>query len=187
MLQARFLTAGSDYVPDNVLGETTPPHFSKSSDGSKDLPLAHLRSSCPLAQSRLDPCGNGHCANVATFANQINHGPVSLAHLDVVELQAHQFRSAKTTTEQHGQHRVVAFCPHAVSPRMLEYFRTLLDTQPIAGTESELLDSFDAPIPLASPAKVIGSAFCFLQILSRACKNLRKIMKPEQFDLPLSG
>src|SRR5215472_5292008 len=80
VFQANFLAAGSDHVPDNVLGETTPPHLSKSGDGSKDLPLAHPSSSCPLVQSGLDPRRNGHRANVATFADQINHGPVSLAH-----------------------------------------------------------------------------------------------------------
>ncbi|MGC1161691.1 MAG: hypothetical protein WA881_06225, partial [Candidatus Sulfotelmatobacter sp.] len=41
------------------------------------------------------PVRNRHRANVAAFANQINNGPVSLAHLDVVQIQANQFRPAK--------------------------------------------------------------------------------------------
>jgi hypothetical protein len=90
---------------------------------------------------------------MATFANQINHGPVSLAHLDVVQFQANQFRSAKTTTKQHGQHRVIALGAHIVTASVLEYFRTLLCAQPIAGTESELLDSFDA----ANPGSQLGT------------------------------
>src|SRR5262252_7459888 len=70
--------------------------------------------------------------------------PMALTHLDVVELQANEFRSAKTTTEQHRQHCVIALSTHCVSPRMLEDFRTLLCGQTIARTEPELLDSFDA-------------------------------------------
>src|ERR1039458_7561792 len=46
---------------------------------------------------------------------KINHRPVSLAHLDVVQLQTDQFRPAKATTEQHGQHRIIALGAHSVS------------------------------------------------------------------------
>jgi hypothetical protein len=80
---------------------------------------------------------------VATFANQIDHGPVSLTHLDVIELQANQLRPAKATTEQHGQHRVVPLRAYTVTTRVFEYFRTLLCAQPIARPEPELLDSLD--------------------------------------------
>ena len=147
VLQSGFLATGSDHVPDNVLGDATAPHLSESGDRSKDFALAHASGSCPLVQSGLDPCGNGHCANVATFADQINHGPVSLAHLGVVELQANQFRSAKTTTKQHGQHRIIALRSHTFTTSVFEYFRTLLCAQPITGTESELLNSFDTADP----------------------------------------
>jgi len=81
---------------------------------------------------------------VATFANQIDHGPVPLTHLDVIELQANQLGPAKVTTEQHGQHRVIPLRAHTVTTRLFEYFRTLLHAQPVARPESELLDSSDA-------------------------------------------
>lgn len=145
--QACSLTAGSDHVPDNVLREAAAPHLSLSGDRSKDFALTNLSGSCPLIESGFHPVGNGHGANVATLANQINNGPVSLAHLDFIKLQAHKFRPAKATTEQHGQHRIIALGAHSVSPRVLEHFRTLLRAQPITGPESELLDSLDAANP----------------------------------------
>ena len=129
--QAGSLAAGSDHVPDNVLREAAAPHLSPSGDRSKDFALTNSGGSCPLIESGFHPVRNGHRANVATFTNQINHGPVSLAHLDVIQLQTDQFRPAKATTEQHGQHRIIALSPHRVSPRMLEHFRTLLRAQPI--------------------------------------------------------
>jgi len=147
VLQACSLAAGSDHVPDNVLREAAAPHLSPAGDRSKDFALTNPSGSCPLIESGFHPVRNGHCANVATFANQINHGPVSLAHLDVVQLQTDQFRPAKATTEQHGQHRIIAFGAHSVSPRMFEHFRTLLCAQPITGPESELLDSLDTANP----------------------------------------
>src|SRR5215469_17441044 len=143
VFQACSLAAGSDHVPDHVLRDATAPHLSQSGDRSKDFALANPSGACPLVESDFDPVRNGHGPNVATFADQIDHGPVSLAHLDVVQLQANQFRPSKPTTKQHGQHRIIALGAHTVTTSALEYFRTLLCAQPIAGPESELLDSFD--------------------------------------------
>ena len=153
MLQASSLAAGSDHVPDHVLRNTIAPHLSQPGDGSKDFAVTDPSGTRPLVQSGFDPCWNGHGTNVAAFADEINYGPVSLTHLNVVALQADEFGSAKPTTKQHGQHRVIPLGPHAVSPRMFEYFRTLLCAQPIAGTESELLDSFDT----ADPGSQLGT------------------------------
>lgn len=83
----------------------------------------------------------------ATFAYQINYGPMALTHLNVVELQADEFRSAKAATEQHGQHGVIALGTHTVTKSRLEYFRTLLCAQSVAGAESELLDAFHSANP----------------------------------------
>src|SRR5256885_14135383 len=103
MLQACSLAAGSDHVPDNVLREAAAPHLSPTGDRSKDFALPNPSGSCPLIESGFHPARNRHRANVATFANQINNGPVSLAHLDVIQFQADKFRPAKTTTKQHSQ------------------------------------------------------------------------------------
>ena len=70
-------------------------HLSPSGDRSKEFALTNPSGSCPLIESGFHPVRNGHRANVATFANQINNGPVSLAHLEVVQLQTDQFRPAK--------------------------------------------------------------------------------------------
>ena len=90
---------------------------------------------------------------MATFADQINHRPVPLAHLDVLQLQANEFRSAKAATEQHGQHGVIALRPHTVTASTLQNFRTLFNTQPIPGTEPQLFDAFDS----ADPGSQLGA------------------------------
>jgi hypothetical protein len=59
---------------------------------------------------------------VPTLADQIHYGPVTLANLDLLQVQTHQLRPAKATTKQHGQHCIVAFCSHAVAARMLQDF-----------------------------------------------------------------
>ena len=112
VLQARSLAAGLDYVPHDILRDAFPPHLSRPGDGSKDPSLRDPGGSCPLIERDFHPFWNGHGADVATLADQIHDRPVPLAHLDVIQLQADQFRSAKATTKQHGQHRVVALGTH---------------------------------------------------------------------------
>jgi hypothetical protein len=62
-----------------------------------------------MIERSLDPSRNGHSADVAALADQVYDCPVSLAHLDLLHLQAHQLRSAKATTKKHRQHGIVSF------------------------------------------------------------------------------
>ena len=86
VLQSGFLAAGSDHVPDDVLRDTIAPNLSQSGDRSKDFAITDPGGACPLVESRLDPHWDGHRANVATLADQIDYGPMALTHLDVIEL-----------------------------------------------------------------------------------------------------
>lgn len=115
MLQARSLAAGLDYVPHNILRDPVPPHLSRSSDGSEYPSIRDPGCSYPLIECCFDPIWNRNGADVASLADQIHHRPVSLAHLDFIQLQADQFRSAEATTEQHGQHRVVTLGAHGTA------------------------------------------------------------------------
>jgi hypothetical protein len=172
MLQARSLAAGLDYVPHNILRDAFSPNLSRPSDGSKD---SALRDSCcyrPLIERRLYPFWDGHRADVAALADQVYHRPVPLTHLDFIQLQAHKFRSTKTTTKQHGQHGAIALGAHAVTASMLEYLRTLLCAQPITGTESELLDSLDAANPSSQLGTQQASIGGFVSQTTHGCKLL---------------
>ena len=136
-------------IPFRCLDRCMPiaPNLSRPGNGSKDPSLPNTGCSCPLIEGYFDPFWNRHGADVATLTNEIHHCPVPLAHLDFIQLQAHKFRSAKTRTEQHGQHRVVALRSHAIPTSTLEYFRTLFCAQPVAGAKSQLLDSFHSANP----------------------------------------
>src|SRR5450432_4463914 len=147
MLQAHSFTATLDYVPHDILRDAFSPYLARPGNCSKDPSLRHPGCCYPLIECRFDPLWNGHGADVAPLTNQSYHGPVPLAHLDFVQLQAHKFRSAKTTPKQQGQHCVVALRSHSISTSTLEYFRTLLCAQPIARAKPELLDSFHSADP----------------------------------------
>jgi hypothetical protein len=91
VLQTRPLAARLYHVPDNILRDATAPDLSLPGDRSEDFALRDIRSACPVVESGFDPARNRHDANVATLPNEINHGPVPLAHLDLIQLQAHKF------------------------------------------------------------------------------------------------
>ncbi len=160
MLQARSLAATLDYVPHDILRDAFSPNLSRPGNCSKDPSLRDPGCYYPLIECRFDPLWNGHGADVAALADQVYHCPMPLAHLDFIQLQAHKFRSAKTTTKQQGQHGVVALRPHAISTSTLEYFRTLLCAQPITRAKPELLDSFHSADPRSQlgtqQARVVG-------------------------------
>ena len=122
MIQARSLAATLDYVPHDILRDAFSPHLSCSGDRSKDSSLRDLGCSYPLIECRFDPLWNGHRADVPALADQINYRPVPLAHLNLIQLQADQLRSAEATAEQHGQHRIVSLGTHAIATSVFEYF-----------------------------------------------------------------
>ena len=121
MLQTRSLAAAFDYVPHDILRNAFPPHLSRSGNPPKDPSLRDPCCHYPLIKCRLDPLRNRHGADVTALANQVYDCPVTLAHLHPIHFQAHQFRSAKTTSEQHGQHRIVSLGAHAVAISMFQH------------------------------------------------------------------
>ena len=89
VLQTRPLAAGLDDVPDNVLRDASPPHLSRPGNGSEDFPLADSSYFHPAIQGGFDPFGNRNRPDVTAFADEVHHCPMPLAHLDLVQFQAH--------------------------------------------------------------------------------------------------
>ena len=87
VLQARSLATGPHYIPHHVLRDALAPDLVSSGDRPKNSSLGYPGSRRPLVERGFDPFGNGNRANVATLANQIDHRPVPLADLDLLQLQ----------------------------------------------------------------------------------------------------
>ena len=86
VIQTCFATAIPDHTPHDILRDATPPDFSLAGDRSEDLAACDIGSSGPLVERCFYPVRNRHGADVATFADQINDGPVALTNLDFVQL-----------------------------------------------------------------------------------------------------
>jgi len=91
MLQARSLAATLDHVPHDILRDAFSPYLSHPGDGSKDSSLRNPGCGCRLIERRFHPFWNRHGADVAALPDKVHHRPVSLAHLDLIQLQAHKF------------------------------------------------------------------------------------------------
>jgi len=81
---------------------------------------------------------------MATFADEVDNCPVPLPHLDIIEFQPDQFGSAQSTAKQDGQHRIIPLGAKVWAVGSLQYPRTLICTQPIAGPKAKLLDALHA-------------------------------------------
>ena len=147
--QTCFATAIPDHTPHDILRVPLPQIFPLRATARKTLPHVTLAARVDWSALLL-PSSESARADVATFADQINDGPVALTNLDFVQLYSDEFRSSETAAEQHGQHRVVTLGSHTVTTRMVQNFRTLLRTQPITGTEPSCLTPFTRLMPAAN-------------------------------------
>src|SRR5204863_5807507 len=91
VLQARSAAAGPDHVPHDILRDAVAPHLSRPCHAAEDPSLRDPGRQYPLIELCLDPRWNRHRADVAALAYQVYDCPVSLAHLDFIRLQTHQF------------------------------------------------------------------------------------------------
>src|SRR6266542_4205412 len=99
VFQTHLLATGLNHVPDHILRDALPPYLPRPGNCAKYSPLRNSRCPGPLVERRFDPLWNGDRADVPALADQIHYRPVPLADLDLTQLQANQFRSAKTTTK----------------------------------------------------------------------------------------
>jgi len=112
-----------------------------------------------LIESSFDPAWNRNGTDVAALTNQVHNRPVTLSHLQVSQPQADQFRTAKATAEQHGQHCVVPLGSQGISIGVDQHLRTLFRSQPITAAKTQLFDAFhsaDSGCQLRTQQTTIG-------------------------------
>ena len=172
MVQARSLAAGLDHVPHNILRDAFAPYPSRPGDGPKDSSLRDPGCSYPLIERRFHPFWNRHGADVSALPDQVHYCPVPLTHLDLIQLQADQLRSAKATPKKHGQHRIVTLGTHAIAASVREYFGALLRAQPISGTKPKLFDSLHSANPCSQLGTQQARVGGFVSEPSYGCKLL---------------
>jgi len=94
VLEPGFLAARLDHVPDDVLRDPFAPHLAVPGDGPEDSSLGNPGCLGPVVQRDLHPTWNRDGTDVTGFADQVHDRPVTLPHLQVIEAQPNQLRTA---------------------------------------------------------------------------------------------
>src|SRR6267142_6328230 len=117
----------------------------------------------PLINNALCPRRNWHRANVLPLANQVGDHPVLLTDLKIFQSESNQFGASQTAANQHSQNRAIALAPQAGSLRFREQSSGLLDSQPVADTNTQAFCSFNATAshcPFGTHASCISRLMC---------------------------
>ena len=99
----------------------------------------------PGLDARLDPCGNGHGAYVATLSDKVRNYPVLLPLLNGFQRQCDHFAPAQAAANKHRYNSVIAQSTERKWGIAMEEAPALFHGQPIAQSEAEAADRFHAP------------------------------------------
>src|SRR5271167_5078471 len=108
-LDARFASVLANHVPDCLLRQSVTPGLPILVNPSKQPAGAQVGGLKPFIEQCLYPARHRYCPGVASFALQVDDGPVVFTLVDVAEIQVHRLVSSKAAGEQDRQERSVPF------------------------------------------------------------------------------
>src|SRR6267378_467921 len=82
-------------VPDHFLCNLRSPNNTFAANASEYLTVHDFRDSQPVVDRLLHPIGHGNRADVPSFPNEVNYGPMVFAALNMVEGQINEFSSTE--------------------------------------------------------------------------------------------
>jgi hypothetical protein len=80
---------------------------------------------------------------VLSFANQVSDYPVFLADPKIFRSESNQFGPSQSASDEQRQNRPITFASEAVSQWFAEQGLGLIESQPIADPNAEMLGPFD--------------------------------------------
>src|SRR5271156_5472762 len=99
LVDCSLLGTLAHHAPDDLLADARAPHGAAMADAAEDKPFSNARCRQPFVHSSLYPAGHRHRAYMATFAEQVNNGPVLVALLQVRHLQAGKLGAPQAATQ----------------------------------------------------------------------------------------
>jgi hypothetical protein len=108
MVQLHPLSAPSNDVPNDVLGDTFTPRRSMAAHRTKNSARRYLRQISPSIDCLLDPSRHRNRTDMTAFANQVYDGPVSLPNLQILYAKSREFGPTQSAAYEHGNHCEIA-------------------------------------------------------------------------------
>ena len=117
-------------------------------------------TSCPL---RLDPGRDRYGSHMATLADKVGDYPVLFSLLEIFDGEPRCLGSPEATSEENGDHGIVAFAAQILTLEHREESLALFGSQPIPDPHAMLLHALDPPdscrkIGLRSPQSAASYA-----------------------------
>jgi len=106
-------------VPDHFLCNLRSPNSTYAANASENLTVDDIRDGQPVVDRLLHPIGHGNRADVPSFPDQINDGPMVFSALNMVKGQINEFSSTQPTPQENRQDGSISFTVHAVHVRKL--------------------------------------------------------------------
>jgi hypothetical protein len=104
MVQLHPLSAPSNDVPNDVLGDPFTPRRSMAAHRTENSARPHLRQISPSIDCLLHPSRHRNRTDMTAFANQVHDGPVSLPDLQILNFKGGEFSPAQSTAYEYGYH-----------------------------------------------------------------------------------
>src|SRR5690348_7283683 len=106
-------------VPDHFLCDLRSPNNTLAANASENLTVHDFRDSQPVVDRLLHPIGHRNRANMPSFPNEVNDGPMVFAALNMVKGQINEFSSTEPTAQENRQDGSISLTLCAVHVRKL--------------------------------------------------------------------
>ena len=134
MVQLHPLSAPSNDVPNDVLGDTFTPRRSMAAHRAENPARRYLRQISPSIDCLLDPSRHRNRADMTAFANQVYDGPMSLPDLQIFNSKSRELGPAQSAAYEHGNHCEISDTAQIVPVGFLEQKQELPANRSILAT-----------------------------------------------------
>src|SRR6516225_707859 len=128
-------------MPDHFLGNLHSPDDTCAANATEDLTLRYLCHCEPVVNRLLHPIRHRNRADVASFPDEVNNGPVVFAPLNMVKGQINEFFSTETTPKEYREDGSIPFSFHGVHIGKLPKESGFIHGQPISKPHAQFLCS----------------------------------------------
>jgi hypothetical protein len=108
MVQLHPLTAPSNDVPNNILGDPLTPRRSMAAHRTENPARRYICQISPSIDCLLDPSRHRNRTDMTAFANQVYDGPMSLPNLQMLNGKSREFGPTQSAAHEHGNHCEIA-------------------------------------------------------------------------------
>ena len=130
------------HVPDHVLANAGTPYRSGPDNRSEYSAAGDPGRGDPEVDCVFDPLRHWHRADVATFTEQIDDGPVPLACLNVPDVERGEFGAAQPAADQYSDYGAISLGSQIVACDAIQHCSALFEGQPVSRSMTELLGTF---------------------------------------------